>query len=82
MREGAVKGREGNRDEVARRRGEEDEEGGRGRLGCQPSKRARRKEGQVLVVGMCRPWFQGPASLWGLVGAGGGWWGGVVGGGN
>lgn len=68
MREGEVKGRERKRDEVVGRREEEDEEGGRGRLGCQPSKQARRKEGQVLVVGMCRPWFQGPGSWWGLRG--------------
>lgn len=35
------------------------------RLGCQPSKLPRRKEGQVLVVGMCRPWFQRPESCGG-----------------
>jgi len=57
-----VEGWERKGDEVVGRREEEDEEGGRGRLGCQPSKRARRKEGQVLVVGMYRPWFQGPGS--------------------
>lgn len=68
MREGKVKGRERRRDEVVGWREEEDEEGRRreGRLGCQPSKQTRRKEGQVLVVGMCRPWFQGPGSWWGL----------------
>lgn len=66
VREGEVKGRERKRDEVVGRREEEDGEGGRGWLGCQPSKQARRKEGQVLVVGMCRPWFQQPGSWWGL----------------
>lgn len=66
VREGNVKERVRNRDEVVGRREEEDEEGGRGWLGCQPSKRARRKEDQVLVVGMCCPWFQGVGSWWGL----------------
>lgn len=62
VREREVEERKRERYEVEGWREEEDEEGGRGRLGCQPSKQARRKEGQVLVVGMCRPWFQGPGS--------------------